>query len=159
MGEEYEESIEFQELSYDLQSTDKVRQFFRIPLDGSEKYLVSINQASYPLIDIAHDGVSFGITPESDLMEGDILTDCQLLIGDQTIEPVKAEVVHLSPGSDTEWICGINWLDLDKNAVEKIDGIIQNLRKKLFPEKNSLPAPLHTQPQAPLSKSWKKEES
>ena len=135
MDDEHEESLEFQELNYDLQSTDRVRESFRIPLDGSKKYLVSINQASYTLIDLANDGGSFGIPPELGLMEGDILKNCRLLVKDQTVEPVKAEVVHLSPGSDTDWICGVKWLDLDEKTAKRIDCIVRELRQELFPGK------------------------
>ncbi|MDY0220946.1 MAG: PilZ domain-containing protein [Desulfobacterium sp.] len=146
MGDKNEESIEFQELIYDLQSTGQVRHSFRIPLDGSKQHLVWIHQASYPLIDIANHGVSFGIPSELDLMEGEILTECRLLLGDQTIEPVKAEVVHLSPGSDNDWICGIHWLDLDEDAVKRIEAIVQDLRKELFPGKISPQADLQIEP-------------
>jgi hypothetical protein len=138
MDDEHEQSIEFQEMNYDLQSTDQVRESFRIPLDGSRKHLVSINQASYPLIDIAKDGVCFVVSSELSLMEGDILTECRLLVGDQAVEPVKAEVVHLSSGSETYWICGIKWLDLDENAVKKIGDLLQDLRKEFFSRKKDL---------------------
>lgn len=132
MDDELGESIEFQTLNDGPQSASQVRNFFRVPLNKPGKFVAVIKNVPYPLVDIANGGAGFEITYEPEFTVGDILEPCRLDLGDKTIEGLRAEVVHLSPGDGTTWKCGICWVDLADNTVGKIAAIVQNFRKELF---------------------------
>ncbi|ACN15458.1 hypothetical protein HRM2_23630 [Desulforapulum autotrophicum HRM2] len=132
MEDELGESIEFQALNDDSQSTSQVRNFFRVPLNNPGKYVVVIKNFPYPLLDIANGGVGFEVSYEPGFTPGDILETCLLDLGGQVFEGLRAEVVHLSPLSDTTWKCGIHWVDLADNVVREMTAIVQNFRKELF---------------------------
>ncbi len=132
MDDELGESIEFQATGSDPQSTSQVRNTFRVPLADSGNYSAVIKNFSYPLLDIANSGAAFEIAYDPEFTEGDILEPCRLHLGNEAVEGLRVEVIHLSPESDTTWKCGIRWLDLTDNVAERIAAIVQNLRKELF---------------------------
>jgi hypothetical protein len=132
MDDNHGESIEFQEISSDSQLNDIVRNFFRIPLTSKKNYSVTIDDVSHSLVDIGNRGISLELTREMNLMVGDRLWGCTLVLGDETVENLEGEVVHLSPGRDMRRICGIRWLEPGASAVQTIDLSVLALRKELL---------------------------
>ncbi len=132
MDDNHGESIEFQEISNGSQLTDVVRNSFRIPLISKENYSVSIDNVSHSLVDIGNTGIALELTRDMNLMVGDKVAGCRLVLGDETVENLEGEVVHLSPGRDTRRICGIRWLEPEASAVQTIDSRVLALRKELL---------------------------
>lgn len=132
MDDNHGESIEFQEISNDSQLTDMVRNSFRIPLTSKENYSVSIDNVSHSLVDIGNTGIALELTRGMNLMVGDKIVGCRLVLGDDTVENLEGEVVHLSPGKDMRRICGIRWLEPRASAVQTIDSRVLALRKELL---------------------------
>lgn len=132
MDDNHGESIEFQELRNDSQLDDIVRNSFRIPLTSKENYSVTIDDISHPLVDIGNRGIALELTRDINVMVGDIFLECTLVLGDETVENLEGEVVHLSPGRALRRICGIRWLEPGASAVQTIDSSVLALRKELL---------------------------
>ena len=132
MDDNHGESIEFHEIGNDSQFDDFVRSSFRIPLAAKEKFSVAINNVSHPIVDISDTGIALELGREINLMVGDTLSGCTLVLGDETLENLKGAVVHISPGRELRRICGIRWLEPGASAVQTIDSIVRALRKELL---------------------------
>ena len=132
MDDNHGESIEFQEISNDSQLNDIVRNFFRIPLTLKKNYFVTIDDVSHPLVDIGNRGIALELARDMNVMVGDRFLGCILVLGDETVENLEGEVVHLSPGRDLRRICGIRWLEPGASAVQAIDSSVRALRKELL---------------------------
>jgi len=132
MDDNYGESIEFQEIKGDLELTDLVRNSFRIPTAARKNYFITINNVFHPLVDISNRGVALEFSGEKNLMINEIISGCSLILGDKIVENLNGEVVHLSPGRDMRWICGIRWVKSSLAAAGEIGLIVESLRKELF---------------------------
>jgi len=132
MDDNHGESIEFQEINGDFHLTDLVRSSFRIPTAARKNYFITINDLFHPLVDISNRGVALEFSGETNLMMNDIISGCRLILEDEIVENLKGQVVHLSPGRQMRWICGICWVEPSMVAARKIGLIVDSLRKELF---------------------------
>ena len=125
------DSLEFQPLDSDDELAEFARKSYRIPVKTHPDFTVRIADEMLPLADLSRTGISFlvsGPTPTP----GDILENCEMQLGDETLSKLDAKVVHCSLDDDGDLICGIQWLALDDKHAATLERIMSALREELF---------------------------
>ncbi|MCP3898666.1 MAG: PilZ domain-containing protein [Desulfobacteraceae bacterium] len=133
-----EESLDF----YDLEGSDlnsATRQFFRVSVDGYEKYYVKIDQKNYSLVDISVNGVCFYVDSGKKFPIGTIISGCNLNLNRDSISDLKGRVIHNSSESvnsdhdiGTKWLCGLIWNNLSSKKGKLIESSFEVLKKDIL---------------------------
>jgi hypothetical protein len=115
----------------DLQ--DIMRKYFRISVKGNGDISIKINEAKYEVIDVGDRGIGIKLTPEDIFVTVEDELPIELKIGG-IIHNLQGKVVHISPAGPEEFLCGIEFIKIDKNSKEKLMEYLQNCREKIFEE-------------------------
>ncbi|MBU2966498.1 PilZ domain-containing protein [Amphritea sp. 2_MG-2023] len=128
----HDDTLEFEEISSDSESIQVSRKSYRIPVKDRETSLLIMNGSTYPLVDISVEGVCIGIDATAPLTSADITPDCKIILGEQHFEGLVGEVMHSSLDGDGNWICGIQWQQMDEATFTALDQALLRLRKEIF---------------------------
>lgn len=113
----------------DLQ--EAMRKNFRINVKGNSDVTVKINDAKYEVFDVVDNGIGIIFSPEDILIAvGDELP-IELTIKETTYN-LQGVVVHISPEGPEELLCGIDFINIDKNSKEKLMQYIQTCKERIF---------------------------
>ena len=114
----------------DNDNNDGGRKFFRIPVDETSKVTIKIGGANYVVVNVAAGGVGIFLDDVNTFETGDKVTDIVLSIDDVSCE-VTGCIAHVSP-DDTNYLCGIEILDMDDKTRTLLQRFIDDHRASLF---------------------------
>ncbi|UCD65847.1 MAG: PilZ domain-containing protein [Deltaproteobacteria bacterium] len=115
----------------DLQ--DIMRKYFRISVTGSEAISIKINNVPYDVVDVGDRGIGIRLGPEDIFVAVDDELPIELKIED-LVYNLQGKVVHISPEGPEEFLCGIEFINIDNDAREKLMDYLQSYREKIFKE-------------------------
>jgi c-di-GMP-binding flagellar brake protein YcgR len=126
------QSIEFQKILKNYDSSENIRNFFRIPIKGMENIHVLINNIQYNVLDISPGGVAIILEDNAIFTINEIIENCELCIHDQVFHSLKARIVHSSLGMEMSIQCGVQWIDLDRQISDHLNQIILTMKNQLL---------------------------
>lgn len=127
-----DDSFELEELPSEQNPEQVARKDYRLRLRDEIDFAVVIDGTSYPLIDASVSGVCIAIDHEAPFEEDDQLDRCSIVLNQQRFDNLQGEVVHKSTNGEGNWICGIQWLDVDKETSKKLKQALFTLRQEMF---------------------------
>ena len=128
------QSIEFQKTKENIPLPEIVRKSFRIPIEDTENVWVVINGNRYPVLDICLDGIGIALEKESAFTIEQELLNCELTIFNVLIKNLNGQIVHLTSDEDKNLQCGVQWIDMEKAAIDQISEIVSKMKEQLLKE-------------------------
>ncbi len=128
------QSIEFQKTKENIPLPEIVRKSFRIPIDDKENGWVVINKNRYQVLDICLDGIGISLEKDSEFATEQALLNCELTLFNVLIKNLNGKIIHLTSDKDKNLQCGIQWIDMEKGAIDQILEIVSNMKKQLLKE-------------------------
>ncbi len=126
------QSIEFQKIKDDKDSSEIVRNSFRVPIQEMGNISLIINKIQYKVLDISPGGVAISLEDNSVFTIDEIIENCELCILDHVFTDLKARVVHSSLGIEMSLQCGIQWIDIDRQCLDQLKQIILKMKSQLL---------------------------
>lgn len=109
------------------------RNYFRINVKGNDAVSVKINNVPYEVMALSDGGIGIRFSAEDILVSvGDELP-LELKIKD-LVQSLLGKVVHISPSGPEEFLCGIEFLNMDNNSKTKLMEFLESCREKIFKE-------------------------
>ena len=108
-----------------------MRKYFRISVKGSDTVSIKINNVPYDVIDVGDRGIGIRLTSEDIFFAVEDELPIQLSIGNVTHD-LQGKVVHISPSTTEEYLCGIEFTNIDSEARTKLMDYLQTCREKIF---------------------------
>lgn len=127
-----DDSFELEELPAEQSAEPVKRKDYRLKLKGELAFSVTIGNDNYPLIDASVSGVCIAIESDSPLEEDDELMHCSVILNQHRFDGLHGEVVHKSTNGEGNWICGIQWLDVEKEISKELKQALFTLRQEMF---------------------------
>jgi hypothetical protein len=132
------ESFEFEILKDGSTLPEIVRKSFRIPLEDGRSAWVIINNRQYVVQDICIGGIGIVLKNDSVFCVDQVLNDCELNIFNISIKALSGRVIHFSSDNDKVWQCGIQWVDMPADDVDRISKILSTMKAQLLKDTNVL---------------------
>ncbi len=110
-----------------------MRKYFRIEVNGNDDISIKINDAKYEVIDVGDNGIGIKLNPEDVFVAVEDVLPVELRI-EGMIHNLQGKVVHISPSGPEESLCGIEFINIDKESKEKLMKYLQNSRENIFKE-------------------------
>lgn len=127
-----DDSFELEELPSEPISEPVTRKDYRLKLKQQVDFIVVIDGSNYPLIDASVSGVCIAIKGDAPLEEDDQVSQCCIVLNQQRFEGLQGEVVHKSTNGEGDWICGIQWQDVEKETSKSLKEALYTLRQEMF---------------------------
>ncbi|MCD4721498.1 MAG: hypothetical protein K8S13_16795 [Desulfobacula sp.] len=127
-----DQSIEFQKTKENISLSEIVRKSFRVPIEDKENVWVLINKKRYQVLDICLDGIGIALEKDSAFITEQALLNCELNIFNVLIKNLNGQIVHLTSDKDKKLQCGVQWIDLEKGAIDQISEIISKMKEQLL---------------------------
>ena len=110
-----------------------MRKYFRISVRGNDAVSIKINSVPYEIIDFGDRGIGVRLSPEDIFVSvGDELP-IELKI-ENKVHNLQGKVVHISPEGPEEFLCGIEFINVDKKTKAQFLDYLQSWREKIFKE-------------------------
>lgn len=110
-----------------------MRKYFRINVKGNGDISIKINEAKYEVIDVGDNGIGLKLSPEDIFVAVQDELPIELTI-EGMIHHLQGKVVHISPAGPEEFLCGIEFINIDKKSKDKLMNYLQTCREKIFKE-------------------------
>ena len=110
-----------------------MRKYFRINVAGNDAISIKINNVPYDVIDVGNRGIGIRLSPEDIFVAVEDELPIELKI-DNLVHNLQGKVVHISPSGPEEFLCGIEFINIDKKSKEKLLKYLQSCREKIFKE-------------------------
>jgi c-di-GMP-binding flagellar brake protein YcgR len=108
-----------------------MRKYFRISVKGDNDVSMRINEARYDVIDVGDSGIGIRLTPEDIFIAAEDELPIELKIKG-VIHNMRGKVVHITPSGPEEFLCGIEFINIDKESKNKLMEYLQGSREKIF---------------------------
>lgn len=109
------------------------RNYFRISVKGSDAVSVKINNIPYEVIGLNDGGIGIRLSSEDILVSvGDELP-LELTIKDM-VQSLLGKVVHITPLGPKEFLCGMEFLNMDNKTKKKVMEFLELCRENIFKE-------------------------
>ena len=109
------------------------RKYFRISIKGNDALSVKINNVPYEVLGVNDGGIGIRLTSEDILVSVGDEFPLEFKIED-LVQNLKGKVVHISPTGPEEFLCGIEFLDMDTKTKTKLMEFLESCREKIFKE-------------------------
>ena len=133
-----DDSIEILELEGDSLDSVTVRKSFRIPIREKSRFSILINGVYFPVEDINSKGAGILMVEDLSFFKGQLLSDCELILGNDKFIAVECQIVHITSVKDSPPLFGVKWLNMDdKTALagkKRIWEICDELKQNLLDE-------------------------
>lgn len=114
----------------DLKTKKISRKSFRGPVAESDAAEVQINDQRFSVIDIGNRGVGIALPEPDSLSTGETYTITLILHGKSFT--LEGRVKHISPSASGHYLAGIELLNLDEEAEQKLQTFLQRKRAQMF---------------------------
>lgn len=110
-----------------------MRKYFRIKVKSCGDVSIKINDVNYEVIDVGDRGIGIQLGPEDIFVavEDELPIELKIM---GVIHNLQGKVVHISPSGPEEFLCGIEFINIDKESKEKLMEYLQNCRENIFTE-------------------------
>ena len=108
-----------------------IRKYFRISVKGDGDISIKINDVKYEVIDVGDHGIGIKLDPEDIFVAVEDELPIEFKI-EGLVHNLQGKVVHISPAGPEEFLCGIEFINIDKKAGDKLIKYLQNCREKIF---------------------------
>ncbi|MBF0232627.1 MAG: hypothetical protein HQK62_06750 [Desulfamplus sp.] len=130
------ESIELLELEDDSFESATVRKSFRIPVRKKDRFLIVIEDTSFPIEDLNVKGAGVLMVEDKSFFKDQILSNCELILGDDKFSGVECQIVHITSVKESPPLFGVKWLNMDAETVragkKQIGEICEALKRDLL---------------------------
>ena len=109
------------------------RKYFRISVMENDAVSININNVPYDVIDVGDRGIGIRFGPEDILVSVEDELPIELKIEDRVYN-FQGKVVHISPSGPEEFLCGIEFTNIDKKTKLNLMEYLQSCRGKIFKE-------------------------
>ena len=127
-----EDSLELQPLEEGPDFDRHLRKSYRLHVKERDDCTVTIENNTYPLKDFSLTGLGVSIQTEVVFRLGEFLGDTisgiRLDLADQSIEGLEYKIVHISPDTENQMVCGMVWLNPTPEKEEKLFDILKSLK-------------------------------
>lgn len=110
-----------------------MRKYFRINVKGNDAISIKINNISYDVIDVGDRGIGIRLTPEDIFVAVDDELPVELKIKN-LVHNLQGKVVHISPSGPEEFLCGIEFTNIDEKTKAELMNYLQSCRENIFKE-------------------------
>ena len=107
--------------------------YFRISVKKCGDISIKINEAIYEVIDVGDNGIGIRLTPEDIFVAVEDELPIELKI-EGIVHNLQGKVKHISPAGPDEFLCGIEFINIDTKAKENMMEYLQNCREDIFKE-------------------------
>ncbi|MEN8140248.1 MAG: PilZ domain-containing protein [Thermodesulfobacteriota bacterium] len=111
-------------------SESEDRRFLRIPIEDADIAGVKISGRAFEIINLGSRGVGIFLDQAETFAPDAEVKDIELTIHGQRCL-VNGRIVHVSP-KDSNYLCGIELLNLDQQTKELLQGLIDDHQASLF---------------------------
>lgn len=111
---------------------ERARSSYRVQVRGQKNYFLVIDSIRYRLLDVGHSGVSIAVESHSALCVDNIFANCDLILDLESFENLDATVVHMAPGCEDTWVCGLSLGNISAGMSSKIEACLERLREEVF---------------------------
>ena len=108
-----------------------MRKYFRISVKGNGDISIKINDAKYEVIDVGDNGIGIKLSPEDIFVAVEDELPIELKI-EGMVHNLQGKVVHISPAGPEEFLCGIEFINIDKKSKDELMNYLQTCREKIF---------------------------
>ena len=116
-----------------MDSKVAMRKYFRVNLKGNNDISVKINDVKYEIFDISEGGIGVLLSPEDIFIaEGDE-QQIELTIKEAT-HNLQGKVAHISPEGPEELLCGMEFINIDKDKRDILAQFVQACKETIFIE-------------------------
>ena len=127
-----EESLELEPLTEDLEFDRHLRKSYRLNLIDRDDCTVTIQDKTYPLKDLSLTGLSVRIEAEAvfrlEEFSGDSVSGVRVDLVDQSMEDLTYRIVHISPDTDNQMVCGMVWMNSSCEKEEQLFDMLKSLK-------------------------------
>jgi len=109
------------------------RESFRAPVSGAGIETVQIDDQLFDIENIGPSGIGIRVA-QADMFSVNQEIDSIQLILEGIAFQLKGKVVHISPDGAGKFLCGIEFVDMDRECEEKFLEYLQKSRTELFPK-------------------------
>jgi len=110
-----------------------MRKYFRISVKDSSEISMRINEARYDIVDVGDSGIGIRLTPEDIFIAAEDELPIELKI-QGVVHNMQGKVVHISPAGPEEFLCGIEFINIDEKSKNKLMEYLRESRQKMFKE-------------------------
>jgi len=128
---EHDEDDDARRLPHASAIMEIVRKSFRIPVDTDESLHVFVDDREFRVFDISEGGVGLELPSPTTFAVGDGVDRLRLCFADQEMT-LRGRVAHVSEVRKKEFICGIQYLDLDADLTSYLARYVNSRRESLF---------------------------
>jgi hypothetical protein len=110
-----------------------IRKYFRINVKGNDAFSIKVNNVPYELLEIGDTGIGIKLTSEDIFFTVEDKLPIELKAEDQVYN-FQGKVIHISPSGPEDFLCGIEFMNVDKDTQTKWMNFVQSSREKIFKE-------------------------
>jgi len=111
---------------------ERARSSYRVQVRGQKNFFLVVDSIRYRLLDVGYSGVSIAVESQPALYVDNIFSNCDLILGQELFENLDATVVHITPGSEGTWVCGVSLGNICAGMSSKIEVCLESLREEIF---------------------------
>ncbi|MFQ5484580.1 MAG: PilZ domain-containing protein [Desulfobacterales bacterium] len=104
---------------------------FRTPVSGAGTATVQINDQLFDVENIAPRGIGIRVAHADMFFVNQKIDSVQLILEGNSFH-LKGRVVHISPDGAGKFLCGIEFVDMDRESEEKLLDYLKKSRTELF---------------------------
>lgn len=109
-----------------------IRNYFRITVRESDRIKIMADGQQYPIVDVGDKGVGIRLTEEDIFLSVEDPLNLELNLQDKILH-LQGRIVHISPDGSGNYLCGIEFKDIDAKHRKKIMKYLQQIKKTMFP--------------------------
>ena len=108
-----------------------MRKYFRINVADNDAVSIKINKVPYDVIDVGNRGIGIRLSPEDIFVAVEDELPIELKINNR-VHNLQGKVVHISPSGPDEFLCGIEFINIDKKTKDTLLKYLESCREKIF---------------------------
>ena len=114
-----------------MEIQEVIRQYFRIAVKETDSITIKVDGQEYGVVDVGDRGIGIRLSPEDIFLAVEDELGIGLDIGG-IVHNLQGKVVHISPNGPEEFLCGIEFIKIDKKSKEQLMDYLKNSRADIF---------------------------
>jgi c-di-GMP-binding flagellar brake protein YcgR len=114
-----------------MDSKAAMRKHFRVSVRGNNDISVMINDVKYEIFDISEGGIGILLSAEDIFISAGDELQVDLTIK-ETTNNVQGKVAHISPEGPEEFLCGIEFININQDLKGFLAHFVQSYKESMF---------------------------
>ena len=114
-----------------MEIQEVIRQYFRITVKETDSITIKVDGQKYDVVDVGEGGIGIRLSAEDIFLAVEDVLEIELNT-DGTVHNLQGKVVHISPDGPEDFLCGIEFINIDKKSSKKLLDFLQNSRTEIF---------------------------